>query len=81
MKKKQTKKIKKALATKPIIIESLQPARIQAISTLSLAILEVAKALNTPAVVVRNSNFVSTGDSIGLRIITRTEDAKQTLRR
>jgi len=81
MKKKQTKKTVKPLATKPIIIESLQPARIQAISTLSLAILEVARSLNTPAVVVRNSNFVSTGDSVGLRIVTKSDDVKQTLRR
>lgn len=74
MKKKQTKKTKKIPPTKPIIIESPQPSRMEAITNLSLAILEVAKALNTPAVVVRNNHFVATGKAPSLTIITKKNE-------
>ena len=74
MKKKQTKRTKKTPATKPIIIESPQPSRMEAITNLSRAILETARALNTPAVVVRNNHFVGGGKAPSLSIITKKND-------
>ena len=71
MKKKQPKKAKKITATKPITIESPQPSRMEAITNLSQAILETARALNTPAVVVRNNSFVGGGKASSLSIITK----------
>ena len=70
MKKKQKKRAKKTPATEHIIIESPQPSRMEAITNLSRAILETARALNTPAVVVRNSHFVSGGKAPSLSIVT-----------
>ena len=70
---KKQKKTKKVLPTKPIIIESPQPSRMEAITNLSRAILETARALNTPAVVVKNSHFVATGKAPSLSIITTPE--------
>ena len=74
MKKKQKKRTKKTLATKPIIIESPQPSRMEAITNLSRAILETAKALNTPSVVIKNSHFFATGKAPSLTIITKKND-------
>ena len=69
--KKTTKKGKKVIPTNPVIIESPQPSRMEAITNLSRAILETARALNTPAVVVRNCHFVGGNKAPSLTINTK----------
>ena len=72
-KKKTTKKVKKVTPTNPVIIESPQPSRMDAITNLSRAILETARALNTPAVVVRNCTFVGGTKIPSLQINTKSK--------
>ena len=72
-KKATKKKVKKALVTKPVIINSIQPSRMEAITNLSRAILETARALNTPAIVVRDYYFDATGKGPSLGVCTKTE--------
>lgn len=69
--KKKTKKLTSAekLATRQVNVEILQLDRLQAITNLSLAILETAKALNTPSVMIRNNTFL--GGSPALQISTK----------
>ena len=72
MKQKKKKLTKKVLAPRTINVEILQLDRMQAITNLSLAILETAKALNTPNVMVKNSTFV--GGSPALQILQRRKN-------
>jgi len=68
--KKKTKKTSvKVPSQETINVEILQIDRIQAINNLSLAVLETARALNAPSVMVRNNTFL--GGSPALSILQR----------
>ena len=66
-KKKPIKKQPRKIPTsKTINIEIFPVDRMQAISNLSLALLETAKALNVPSVVVRDSQFIGSSPAINI---------------
>lgn len=70
-KKKKQKKVKKTSSVKtpssrPINIEIFPVNRMEAITNLSQAILETAKALNTPSVAIKNSTFLGGNPAINI---------------
>lgn len=71
--KKKTKK--KVPATEPINVEVMQENRMEAITNLSRAILETARALNTPSVMIRNNTFI--GGSRGSTSLTISQRGKK----